>query len=159
MGISNLSLRAQKTPWKRRQKECKCQRDSRTPRKQDPLNKHDQSLYECNETVTVCIGACMGLHQVLCVCILASRLVVFMGFSIGSLGKKTKQGTVYLCYFIRFRSIWQVMNNGREPWCLYVHIFAMVYQHWHHYLCSGEKAEKRSRWDITLNLIKYMLII
>lgn len=39
----------------------------RSPRKQDTLNKHEQSLYELTETEAACQGLQRtGLHQVLC---------------------------------------------------------------------------------------------
>lgn len=54
MSPSILPLKAQGTLGKSRQKECKRQKGLRTPRKQDPLNTHDQCIYEDTETEAAC---------------------------------------------------------------------------------------------------------
>lgn len=49
-------LTAQRTPQKRRRKEFKSQRSSRTPRKQGPLKQQEQRSYEYAETTVEWIG-------------------------------------------------------------------------------------------------------
>lgn len=53
-------LRAQGTIQKRKDKECKSQREWRTPRNQGPLSQHAQSSYELAKTAAACIGAAQG---------------------------------------------------------------------------------------------------
>lgn len=98
-GMSPLNLSPQdlRNPQKSRQKEGISQMGWRTPINQDPQNAHDQSSHKLTKTKSERTGptwvctrpsqglhgcapgphkACMGVHQVLTVCIKASSLVL-----------------------------------------------------------------------------------
>jgi len=56
MSSSNPSPRGSGTPWKRRRKDSKSQRERGTPREQGPLNQPGESSCELTDTEAACSG-------------------------------------------------------------------------------------------------------